>query len=265
MKNNHALQKSTISDTSSLTDTFYQVHWLILLISLFFITSSLSSCSAATSGNYSHPTQRPYSINNKIYYPIPSSYGFNQKGIASWYGKKFHGKKTSNGETYDMYGMTAAHKTLPMNTVLLIRSLENNKEIVVRVNDRGPFVKGRIIDLSYTGAKKLDLVGKGTAKVQIIALGDTDKNVDQIKKMARNFYTGEFYVQIGSFKTRQYAKRLKSRFIKAGHNTYIQKYYSNDSVYHRVRVYVGKTLEGARQAQRILESRGYKNAFVIAR
>ena len=238
-----------------------------LLPFIFFIAvvGSLPSCSSASSQSYSHPTQRPYVINNKIYYPIPSSYGFSQTGIASWYGRDFHGRTTSNGETYNMHAMTAAHKTLPMNTVLLITNLENNKEIVVRVNDRGPFVKGRIVDLSYTGAKKLSLLSKGTAKVRITALGDAGKNTDQLKKMARDFYNGEFYVQIGSFKTLQYAVRLQSRFIEAGHNTFIQKYQSNGAVYHRVQVYVGKTLMGAQQAQRILENRGYKNAFVIAR
>ena len=164
-----------------------------------------------------------------------------------------------------MYAMTAAHKTLPMNTVLLVRNSANGREIVVRINDRGPFVKGRIIDLTYTGAKKLDMLGTGTSRVQIVALGDAGKNRAQLEQMAKNFYNGEFYVQIGSFKNRSYAVRLQKRFLEAGHNTYIQKYNGPDSVYHRVQVYVGNTLQGARQAQRILEGRGYKNAFVIAR
>ena len=230
------------------------------------LSVALASCSsAAASRTYSHPTQRPYMINKRVYYPIPSSYGFTESGIGSWYGKKFHGRKTSNGETYDMYGMTAAHKTLPMNTILLVRNLENNREIVVRVNDRGPFVKDRIIDLTYTGAKKLDMLGKGTCRMAIVALGDAKQRDSEIRKMAERFYHGEFYVQIGSFKNSSYAERLQRRFEEAGHATFIQKYYGPDAIYHRVRVYVGNTLQGARQAQRILEKRGYKNAFVIAR
>ena len=235
------------------------------VLTVLVLAVTIVSCSSASSRTYSHPTQRPYVINNRVYYPLPSSYGFTETGIGSWYGNKFHGRKTSNGETYDMYGMTAAHKTLPMNTVLLVRNLENNREIVVRVNDRGPFVKNRIIDLTYTGAQKLGILGRGTGKVSITALGDAKAGENEMRKLAEKFYNGEFYVQIGSFKNLFYAKRLQGRFEEAGHATFIQKYYGPDAIYHRVRVYVGKTLQGAMQAQRILEKRGYRNAFVIAR
>ncbi|MCI5132293.1 MAG: septal ring lytic transglycosylase RlpA family protein, partial [Candidatus Electrothrix sp. EH2] len=93
-------------------------------------------------------TQRPYVIEGQTYYPIPSAQGYEETGLASWYGDPFHGRKTANGETYDMYGVTAAHKTLPMNTMLLVKNLRNGKTATVRINDRGPFVDGRIIDLS---------------------------------------------------------------------------------------------------------------------
>jgi rare lipoprotein A len=236
----------------------------LAFIMLFFL-SSLPACSSASSRKeYSHPTQKPYIINNRVYYPIPSSYGFTQTGIASWYGEDFHGRKTSNAETYNMYELTAAHKTLPMNTILLVRNLQNNREIVIRVNDRGPFVRGRVIDLSYNAAKKLDIIGKGTARVHITALGDAKKGNADLKRMAKNFYIGEFYIQIGSFANMNNALRLQKRFTKAGHTTLIQKYYGSDRVYHRVHVYVGKTLKGAEQERKILESRGYRNAFVIA-
>jgi len=240
---------------------------LILPCFILFFSAILLSCSSATSGSkkYSHPTQKPYMINRTVYYPIPSAYGFTQSGIASWYGQDFHGRKTSNGETYNMHDMTAAHKTLPMNTVLLVKNIDNGKEIVVRVNDRGPFVQGRIIDVSYAGAQKLDLITHGTARVQITALGDAKKDAEQIREMAKTFYTGEYYVQIGSFAQKSNALRLQQRFTQAGHTTFIQKYYGPDAIYHRVHVYVGKTLKGAEQAQRILEQRGYKGAFVIAR
>ena len=97
--------------------------------------------------------------------------GYEEQGKASWYGEPFHGKKTSNGEIYNMYGDTAAHKTLPMDTMLLVKNLENGKTTTVRINDRGPFVQERILDLSYTKATTLGIIGKGTANVEIIALG----------------------------------------------------------------------------------------------
>lgn len=238
---------------------------LLLFCLGFFLMTALPGCSSAASNNYSHPTLRPYQINNKTYYPIPSSYGFQQTGIASWYGSYFHGRHTSNGEIYDMYRMTAAHKTLPMNTILLVRNLENNREIVVRVNDRGPFVKGRIVDLSYSAAKNLKIIGNGTARVHIIAMGEKGKNQDEIMRLARTFHEGDFYVQIGAFTNPDNALRLQNRFLDAGHKTVITKYQDMKSIYYRVQVHVGNTLEYAEQARSILERRGYTDAFVVAR
>ena len=120
-------------------------------------------------------TQRPYVIEGQTYCPISSAEGYEETGLASWYGDPFHGRKTANGETYDMYGVTAAHKTLPMNTMLLVKNLTNGKTTTVRINDRGPFVDGRIIDLSYTTAKALGVVHHGTEKVQLIALCATNE------------------------------------------------------------------------------------------
>ncbi|MBD3275949.1 MAG: septal ring lytic transglycosylase RlpA family protein [Candidatus Marinimicrobia bacterium] len=95
-------------------------------------------------------------------------------GIASYYGTKYHGRLTANGEVYDMYGITAAHKTLPFNTVVRVKNLKNNRELLVRINDRGPFIKGRILDLSYGAARKLDMITDGTGRVsiEIVELGD---------------------------------------------------------------------------------------------
>ena len=101
------------------------------------------------------PTQKTYSVNGNVYYPKKTvPIGWSEEGIASWYGPNFHGKYTSNGEIYNMYALTAAHKTLPMNTIVKVTNLNNGKSVIVRINDRGPFVKGRIIDLSYTAGKK---------------------------------------------------------------------------------------------------------------
>ncbi|MCI5210491.1 MAG: septal ring lytic transglycosylase RlpA family protein [Candidatus Electrothrix sp. ATG2] len=120
--------------------------------------------------NKAPATQRPYVIKGQTYFPIPTAEGYEETGLASWYGDPFHGRKTANGETYDMHGVTAAHKTLPMDTMLLVKNLANSKTTIVRINDRGPFVDGRIIDLSYTTAKELGIVRNGTEKVQIVAL-----------------------------------------------------------------------------------------------
>lgn len=112
----------------------------------------------------------PYTVLGQTYVLMPSSKGYRQTGIASWYGTKFHGQSTSNGETYDVYEMTAAHKTLPIPTYVLVTNLENNRQAIVRVNDRGPFVSNRIIDLSYVAATKLGYADKGTAFVEVVAI-----------------------------------------------------------------------------------------------
>ena len=111
-----------------------------------------------------------YVVFGERYHTLKSAAGFTERGIASWYGTKFHGRRTSSGETYDMYAMTAAHKNLPLPTYVRVTNLENGKQAVVKVNDRGPFVAGRIIDLSYSAATKLDIVRAGTAQVQIEAI-----------------------------------------------------------------------------------------------
>tara|TARA_R110002096_G_scaffold101547_2_gene224537 strand:- start:9487 stop:10362 length:876 start_codon:yes stop_codon:yes gene_type:complete len=110
-----------------------------------------------------------YEVFNKWYTVMDSSAGYRERGVASWYGKKFHGNLTSNREVYDMYEMTAAHKTLPLPTYVRVRNLRNNKSIIVRVNDRGPFVHNRIIDLSYAAALKLDMIKDGTSMVEVTA------------------------------------------------------------------------------------------------
>lgn len=123
------------------------------------------------------PTERtlagnrnPYTVLGKTYYVLPSEVGYRERGIASWYGEKFHGHKTSNGEIFDMYQATAAHKSLPIPSFLRVTNLDNNRSIVVRVNDRGPFHGDRLIDLSYAAALKLGYVERGTARVQLEAI-----------------------------------------------------------------------------------------------
>lgn len=111
-----------------------------------------------------------YEVLGQRYYVLPSAAGYRERGVASWYGGKFHGRNTSNGERYDMYELTAAHKTLPIPTWVRVTNLRNGASIVVRVNDRGPFVKNRVIDLSFAAARAIDMIGAGTTLVEVEAL-----------------------------------------------------------------------------------------------
>ena len=132
-------------------------------------------------------TMRPYNVFGIRYYPFVANVGDQFDGIASWYGPDFHAKKTSNGEIYNMYAMTAAHKTLPMNTVVRVDNLDNGRSTMVRINDRGPFVAGRIIDLSNKAAHEIDMVRKGTARVKVTVLGYNglidDKNAPNVNSI----------------------------------------------------------------------------------
>jgi rare lipoprotein A len=122
----------------------------------------------------------PYQIDGTWYEPLATGEAYDEVGIASWYGKKFHGKTTANGETYNMYDMTAAHTVLPMPSIVKVTNLENGKSIRVRINDRGPFVKGRLIDLSYAAAKALGYAKQGTAKVRVQTLYSADVSAEQV-------------------------------------------------------------------------------------
>lgn len=211
-------------------------------------------------------TQRPYVIGNRTYHPLPSAIGYQEIGIASWYGSDFHGRATSNGETYNMHDMTAAHKLLPMHTMLLVTNLDNGREIVVRVNDRGPFIKGRIIDLSLSAAKKLALVEKGTARVKVTALGEVKEVYGKNSfTQHRDFGKGEFYVQIGSFTLKNNGLRLQKRFLETGHKAVIRKTVVKGKTFYRVQVYAGTSLNNARLSESVLVSKGYTGAFLIAR
>lgn len=235
----------------------------LLLLALFQV---ISGCAHKTTGHRAG-TGNSYVVNNKRYYPIPSAAGYSESGIASWYGPGFHGKRTSNGEVYDMHAMTAAHKTLPMNTMLLVKNLQNGRQTVVRINDRGPFVRGRIVDLSFQAAKAIGLVKNGTAKVEVVALGEDvgKKTTDQPTLAYRDLSIGEFYVQIGAFTKQINAVKLQKRFTDAGHIAIIQQGIESGAPFYRVQVYTGKTLQKAQRAEKDLLESGYTGAFVIAR
>lgn len=215
-------------------------------------------------------TQRPYQIQGKTYYPIPSAQGYEESGIASWYGSKFHGRRTSNGEIYDMHAMSAAHKTLPMDTHVVVKNLDNDKEITVRINDRGPFVKGRIIDLSYRAAQELAMDKNGLARVRVTALGEARKYREEGQIRERfvttpDFEHGDFYIQIGSFTNPENAVRLKEQLLSWGRKTVIMEYDHGGQIFHRVQVRGGDTMSEAGRMERAMVEAGFPDAFVIAR
>src|SRR3972149_52315 len=125
----------------------------------------------------------PYTVYGTTYSPLADTSGYRERGIASWYGKKFHGKRTSSGEPYDMYVMTAAHKTLPLPSYARVHNLQNGRSVVVRVNDRGPFLHNRLIDLSYAAAARLGILGTGTGTVELEAVSPEEPGtqVAQVK------------------------------------------------------------------------------------
>ncbi|MDD2829512.1 MAG: septal ring lytic transglycosylase RlpA family protein [Sulfuricurvum sp.] len=183
-------------------------------------------------------SMRPYTVLGKEYYPTVVAIGDTFSGRASWYGSEFHGKMTSSGETYDMNALSAAHKTLPMNTVVRVTNLDNNLNTVVRINDRGPFVESRIIDLSYAAAKEINLVGKGNANVRLEVLGfePTGTKTIDYKVMSagpKQEILTSFAVQIGAFANINGAVETQKKYASfKGYSAIIKdSQYNNDKLY----------------------------------
>ena len=180
-----------------------------------------------------------YQVYGQTYRVLDSSYGYRERGVASWYGKKFHGRKTSNQETYDMYAMTAAHKTLPLPSYVRVRNLKNNRSIVVRVNDRGPFVDNRLIDLSYSAAVKLDLVKAGTGLVEVTAISFDDAPVAQPVPVASKSASqaNDIFVQVGAFGDAGNARRRYSLLKSNGINkAFVEEDKSRTPTLYKVRI-----------------------------
>jgi rare lipoprotein A len=165
---------------------------------------------------YGNP--QSYVVYGERYYTLPTSKGYRERGLASWYGTKFHGKRTSSGEPYDLYAMTAAHKTLPLPTYVEVTNLDNNRSVIVKVNDRGPFHEGRIIDLSYTAAHKLGILGHGTGRVEVRAIdvlapdrvpADQPVLVETDTPDAPEA-ASQLFLQVGAFQSHDNARRLRS-------------------------------------------------------
>lgn len=174
-----------------------------------------------------------YTVLGKRYFVLDTAEGYLERGVASWYGPGFHAASTSNGERYDMYAMTAAHKTLPLPSYVQVTNLSNGKHVIVRVNDRGPFKDGRIIDLSYTAAAKLDMIKAGTTFVEVRALTPMQKAEPPPAPAA----TSDLYVQAGAFATEANAKRLLGELRSKGvDNAFVREDQVDGKTLYRVRV-----------------------------
>ena len=173
--------------------------------------------------------------------------GNTQKGLASWYGPDFHGKLTSNREIYNMHALTAAHKTLPFGTYVRVTNLNNGKSVVVRINDRGPFIKGRIIDLSYAAARKLGLDIAGVVPVKIKVL----------KQYSPKKSSQKFSVQVGSFSLKKNAQILKRKLQKNYRNVYISKTKIGSGTFYRVRIKASSIKSAEKVASKLMKQ-GHK-------
>ena len=209
---------------------------------------------------------RPYQVFGKWYQPLASAKGFKQRGIASWYGDDFHGKRTSNGEYYDMHGISAAHKTLPLGTYVRVWNLENRKMLDVRINDRGPFVPGRIIDLSVGAAKRLGVYGPGTASVEIVALGDpqSDAPKSKVKYIPKDYTKGKFTIQIGAFSDPVTAKKLVAELEPVYRHAYMAPLQKSNETLYRVMVGRCSSIEKAGEYENLMKQKGFRDAFIIA-
>jgi rare lipoprotein A len=210
---------------------------------------------------------RPYRVFGVWYQPMVDARGYEEEGVASWYGEEFHGRKTSSGEIYDMHAMTAAHKTLPLGTYVRVRNLTNNRSVDLLVNDRGPFAKGRIIDLSYAAAKALDVVRPGTAPVQVVALGvpvDQQGAGEPQKYMPVDYYHGNFTFQVGAFSERANAERFVQTLAQTYDNVHMTPFTDGDRTFYRVRLGLETDLDEAAAYEAYLRANGFPETFLVA-
>lgn len=218
---------------------------LFLTLSLFLFCIFISGCTSKKTLYSLPPPTHDYEKKTK-----GNLKDFKQQGIASWYGPNFHGKKTANGEKYNMYSLTAAHRFLPFNSQVVVTNLNNQKNVAVRINDRGPFVDQRIIDLSYVAAKRLGMIKSGVAPVQI----RTTIPVDM---------TNEYYIQVGSFLSLQKAEVLKQKLINTGYKgSRVQKFLSDNQTFWRVQVGIFHSYKTAKNHLLSLKKK-IPNCFII--
>jgi len=205
-------------------------------------------------------TGRPYQVYGKTYHPLLTASGYEEKGIASWYGPSFHGRHTSCGEVFDMYRLSAAHKLLPMHTRINVTNLENGKSITLCVNDRGPFVPGRVLDLSYAAAKSLAFADKGLARILLRTSGP-------VEGQRANDLKGEFFVHVGSFQLQADARFLLDDMRSMGYRASLLKVIRidrDDETRWRVEVGPYKSMSDADRAQSKVV-KDYPSAFTMAK
>ncbi|RTE67041.1 septal ring lytic transglycosylase RlpA family protein [Amphritea opalescens] len=214
----------------------------------------------------------PYTVLGKTYHVMASGNGYKERGVASWYGKKFHGHKTSNGETYNMYAMSAAHKSLPLPSYVQVTNLKNGRQVIVRVNDRGPFHGGRIIDLSYAAASKLDMLGQGTANVEVEAIDPSrwSTSTAAVVSAAPAPTTatpseGARYLQVGAFSLETTALDAQQQLqtMLPGYQVRIVPLQRSDRTLYRVQV--GPVLLNANLAELVsrIEAAGYLQPHLV--
>ncbi|MES1944866.1 Six5 [Salinisphaera sp. PC39] len=190
-----------------------------------------------------------YEVLGKRYDVMEDATDYRERGYASWYGRKFHGRRTSSGETYDMYKMTAAHRTLPLPSFLRVTNLENGREVIVRVNDRGPFHADRVIDLSYAAAVRLDMIGSGTAPVTLELIEPGTETVAESENPA-------LYLQAGAFSEARNARQLAQRLRGYGLDRVFVSVSDDPEPLYRVRVGPYADSAALAEARRTLEDRG---------
>ena len=253
---------------------------------------------AEPKSKYGNP--KSYVVFGQRYHTLPTAKGHVEQGIASWYGTKFHGRRTSSGETYDMYAMTAAHKTLPLPTYARVTNKKNGRSIIVRINDRGPFHENRIIDLSYAAATRLGIVTTGTGLVEVVAIDPRDHAIATDGNKASNksvnakpalvedvIYVAEpassveiidsslesagetqndvgIYVQLGAFRGQQNAQKLKNTFAahQVGKISVKQEEFEGASIY---KVWIGPvdTVEQADKTVEKITKLGHKEYKLV--
>ncbi len=210
---------------------------------------------------------RPYIAFNKKYIPMKKIIPFVEEGYASWYGKRYHGRKTSIGETYDMYQMTGAHKTLPLPCYVKVTNLKNNLSVIIRINDRGPFIDERIIDLSYAAAHRLKIIEKGSelVKIEMVNPSLTKVNQENNLKSSPIKDSGKyFYIQAGAFSSEQNATNLMERLanIKFKNSLNIKKLKKKSL--HLITIGPYKNKEIAEKALDKISKKIQLNSFIIS-
>jgi len=205
----------------------------------------------------------PYEVRGKYYEVLPTAAGYEEEGVASWYGLKFHGELTSNGEIYNMYEMSAAHKALPLPSYVRVTNLRNDRSVVVRVNDRGPFHEGRIIDLSYAAAKKLGFSSKGTAPVRVEAI--TVQNTVTAKSGEPEALTN--FIQVAAYTDLGAAEKTKRKLdaLVSAYPVFVAKSTDRESPIYRVRVGPIAEPDASSRLLSRLKKSGFEQAIEISR